>query len=141
MKNLHLTYLMGLLGQPYVWGGDDPVGGFDCSGLASEWLQSTGVLPHKSRLTAHGLYGLFSKNNAGNDRKFGALVFYGKPDFVSHVDIVLNENFIIGASGGGAKNQTREDAIRTNGFVKIRPAKYRSDVVAVVLPKYPFAIE
>jgi hypothetical protein len=49
-------YVWTFLGLPYRWGGDDPIQGFDCSGLIVEVLQAVGLLPHGSDLTANGLY-------------------------------------------------------------------------------------
>ena len=44
------------LGKPYIWGGDDPVGGFDCSGLVVELFKSVGKLPRQGDWTAHDLW-------------------------------------------------------------------------------------
>lgn len=55
-------YVWTFLGLPYRWGGDDPIQGFDCSGLIVEVLQAVGLLPHGSDLTANGLYLRYSKN-------------------------------------------------------------------------------
>lgn len=47
------------LTSPYLWGGDDPLAGFDCSGLAGEYLKSIGLIPRGQRMTAQGLLSYF----------------------------------------------------------------------------------
>ena len=121
------------LETPYRWGGDDPEGGFDCSGLVIEGLKSVGVLPRKGDWKAVELLNRFRDRPrvARNDIRRGMLVFWErtKPDgtlYIGHVEIVfriLEDGTIltIGASGGGSKTLTREDAVRQNAFVRIRP--------------------
>ena len=38
-----LDYAYSFLGTPYRWGGDDPLTGIDCSGLALEVLKAAGI--------------------------------------------------------------------------------------------------
>ena len=40
---LAVKYAMAFIGTPYVWGGDDPMGGFDCSGFCIEVLKGVPV--------------------------------------------------------------------------------------------------
>lgn len=103
------------LGNWYKWGGDDP-SGFDCSGLVIEILKSVGVLMPGIDLTARDLFRNFRKVSAPY---MGTLVFYNTP--ISHVEFCMDSVYAIGASGGGKKTLTVEDAIRDNAFIKIRP--------------------
>ncbi len=111
--------------QPYVWGGDDPVAGFDCSGLVIEGLKGVGILPKIGDWTAEGL-SVHLKNRETKRLKPGCLLFYEHHHRITHVVIVWavigDRVLVIGASGGGRKIKTREDAIKHNAYTKVRPA-------------------
>lgn len=119
------------LGQPYRWGGDDPIAGFDCSGLMVELLKSAGVLPREGDWTAMQLRGHFGSRTtwypaAGVAPPSGCLVFWGTP--ITHVELVWrhldNEAVLtIGASGGGSATVDEAAAIRQNAYVKVRPLR------------------
>lgn len=120
-RSLALTYAWKWVGTFYSWGGDDPAG-FDCSGFVCEVLQSVGVLGRKTDFTAEGLRQLFA-GKARATPVAGCLLFRGDP--AVHVELVVatlgDVPLTIGASGGGSKTITKEDAIRDNAFVKLRP--------------------
>ena len=108
-------------GKFYSWGGDDP-DGFDCSGLVIECLKSAGVIGRGLDYTASGLYTLFTPPSAGLEQVHGNLVFWkNSGGFIVHVEMIIARGFSIGASGGTSKTRTRENAIRDNAFIKIRP--------------------
>lgn len=118
-------------GKPYVWGGDDPIAGWDCSGYVVEILQSCGVMKHGSDDTANGLMGRFPKVEE-QDAIPGDLVFWLRFDGTArHVELVVAEIagqvHSIGFSGGGSSTHTLQDAIEDNAFCKIRPVTYRSE--------------
>lgn len=122
-------------GRWYKWGGDDP-SGFDCSGLAIECLKATGDLPRAGDWTAHALAHMF-KRIQRVDIAAGDLVFWhGSSDVnrVIHVEIVLDYWTSIGASGGGSRTKTVEDAIAQNAFIKSRPMDSRSNLWGFVNP-------
>ena len=124
-KAYMIDIAMRFLGTFYTWGGDDP-SGFDCSGLVIECCKSVGILPRQGDWPAVGLYSLWMHNQV-TIPKMGDIVFWenaAKNDIV-HVEIILNSELSIGASGGGSKTKTKEDAIRDNAFIKIRPFKSR----------------
>jgi cell wall-associated NlpC family hydrolase len=123
------------LGKWYKWGGDDP-SGFDCSGLCVEMLKSVGLLGRKEDLTAAGLRARFKDCDVPTASE-GCLVFFATgpdPKQITHVEIAVNYELCIGASGGGSKTLTVEDAVRHNAFVKVRPIDRGAPVVAVVNP-------
>ena len=124
-RSIFLQVAMSFYGTFYSWGGDDP-SGFDCSGLTVECGKSIGILPRRGDWPARGLH-LLWKNNQVTIPKAGDIVFWqnkARNDIV-HVEIILNEELSIGASGGGSRTKTRQDAIRDNAFIKIRPFNSR----------------
>jgi cell wall-associated NlpC family hydrolase len=133
-KEIAIQYALSFLGLPYRWGGDDPIHGFDCSGLVQEILASVGMDPPGDQ-TAHGLFQYFLTRNAGSAGS-GALAFYGKADAITHIAMLINDTTIIEAGGGGSKTQNMQDAANQNAFVRLRPLKHRKDLVAVLLPNY-----
>ncbi len=110
----------------YSWGGDDP-SGFDCSGIVVEVLQAFGVIGRKEDLTAAGLY---LRSTPSKMYQIGDLAFFkDKNGKVYHVEmlayVIGTKFFTIGASGGTSKTITKEDAIRDNAFIKVRPLEER----------------
>lgn len=119
-----LSYLEHFIALPYRWQGDDPIAGFDCSGLIVEVLKSVGVLPHSIDLTAEQIRLLFEHKQC--EAKAGALVFWldelGK---AIHVGMMLDELHVISAAGGSKTTTSEEAAIAQNAFIKMRPIYYR----------------
>ncbi|RPI56414.1 MAG: hypothetical protein EHM49_00030 [Deltaproteobacteria bacterium] len=113
-------------GLPYKWGGDDPIESFDCSGMVVEILKSVGALPRKGDWTAHSLWELF-KDRLVEHPYEGCLVFWengsGK---VIHVELCLDNELSIGASGGGSSTLTEQNASDQNAYIKVRPFRSRS---------------
>lgn len=129
-------YAMSFVGQPYRWGGDDPMSGLDCSGLCIEILQSAGVFPHGQDTTADGLRSYYSTGKTKSP-SFGALAFFGK-DKATHVGFMLNDLSMLEAGGGGSNTNTLADAINQNAYVRIRPYNTRKDFLGFYLPAYPW---
>lgn len=119
-----IDYLYRFVGRPYRWGGDDPMAGFDCSGLAVEGLQAVGIIPRVSDFGAGSLFSMFP---ATEHPLPGCLAYWHDgTGRVIHVEIVLETHLdglvlAIGASGGGSKTLTEDDAVRQNAYVKVRP--------------------
>lgn len=141
-----IDYAKSFVGTPYIWGGNGPVSGFDCSGFVQYVLDSCGLDP-KGDQTAQGLYNHFIKEENHHYRiyrrhinflKEGALVFYGKStESITHISLAIDSHRIIEAGGGGRLNRTREDAVRNNACVRIKPFTHRTNVVKIIMPKYP----
>ncbi len=97
-------YAKHFLGTPYLWGGSSSFG-LDCSGFVQYCYQIAGVtlrrdadiqrddprfVPAPVRTVA----------SAGDDLLPGDLVFFGKPDRITHVGMHLAGNTFIHAAGG-----------------------------------------
>lgn len=132
------AYALQFVGVPYLWGGDDPMSGLDCSGLVQILLESAGQDPVGDQ-TAQALYNYFSKHGEYGVIDTGSLSFYGKShDRIIHVGFLLDKTTMIEAAGGGARTVDEAAAIAQNAFVKLSPVKKRSDLVAIIRPRYVF---
>jgi cell wall-associated NlpC family hydrolase len=133
-----INYAIMFVGIPYIWGGDNPVSGFDCSGFIQHVLDSSGMDP-KGDQTAQSLYHYFKeKGRETRSIQRGALVFYGKsPTSITHISLAIDSHRIIEAGGGGRSTRSKEDAARCNACVRIKPLTHRSDIVGIIMPNYP----
>lgn len=140
MMDLLQSYMMSFVGLPYRWGGDDPIRGYDCSGLTQEFLASVNMDPPGDQ-TAQGLYAFFAKpeNNMGDIKGCGALCFYGKSvSEITHVAMMYDSVSIVEAGGGGSKTTSEEAAAEQNAFVRVRRFDHRKDLVAIKMPRYGY---
>jgi cell wall-associated NlpC family hydrolase len=133
------SWLIHNINIPYRWGGSNPSTGFDCSGIAQEFLVSFGAHPDngKTDFTAQGLYNYFSKNQMAKENiyEIGALAFFGSAKTnINHVAIILNDRLMFEAGGGGSRTLTVDDAIKQNAFTRVRPITNRKDLQAVLMP-------
>jgi len=127
-----------MYGLPYIWGGNDAVQGFDCSGMQVEILQSVGMLP-EGDWSAAMLWSLFAAKEVFKPEP-GCLVFWeNSQGHIRHVEMCIGDGLSIGASGGGRHVSTREAAILQNAFVKIRPIGGRGLVRGYLDPFKPEA--
>ena len=139
-----VNYAIGFRGTAYRYGtdmgrGDDPIRGFDCSGLVSEVLRSVGLMRYRDRLSAQDIHDHFIEiGKPAHDAedlkilKQGMLIFYGKGGKVTHVAIAINRNQVIEAGGGSSDTLDDDRASIRNAFVRIRPWDYRSDILSIV---------
>lgn len=124
------------IGLPYIWGGDDPVEGMDCSGLCVELLKSVGILPREGDWSSRGLFREF-KDCETTRLLLGCLVFYSsksRPDYITHVEFCLDDMLALGASGGGSKTVDEAAAIKHNAYTKVRPIERDRPIVGYVDP-------
>lgn len=98
------------IGTPYVWGGETPGVGFDCSGLAQAAYEVAGVaLPR----VAQDQYDATPKVPVGDPLAPGDLVFFGSgPSGIDHVGLY------VGTVGGQA---VMVDAPYTGADVRVEP--------------------
>lgn len=84
------------LGKPYVWGGETPEEGFDCSGLI--FYAFNPLLAAKLPRTANEMYHYRqARDVADNDLRRGDLLFFGihSRDKADHVGVYLGNNRFI----------------------------------------------
>lgn len=119
------TFAQSFLGTPYLWGGSSSFG-LDCSGFVQYAYRMVGIelrrdadiqrddprfVPASVRDVA----------GAGNDLLPGDLVFFGKPDHITHVGMHLAGNtFIHSAGGAGVIITEWGDDRYSPGFVDAR---------------------
>lgn len=130
---------MRFVGLPYIWGGDDPVVGMDCSGLVIELLQSQGILPRGYDSTAKGLHKDLMRRPGSSviHPRFGVVLFFGKNlDTISHTGFCLTSELMLEAGGGDSTVTSSAAAAAKNAFVRIRPLIWRTDLVTWVYPEY-----
>jgi cell wall-associated NlpC family hydrolase len=146
-SNEQLLYdtAMAYYGTRYVWGGGTGVisgdaAQFDCSGFTIELAQRFGLVSDDTDLNAQGQYNKWRMSVvARTEVRLGDLVFYGSSlTNISHVMLVLNNDYCIGAQGGGRDTNTQAEAVRDDGFVRIMPIDDRPDRVAIVRPPWRF---
>lgn len=116
-----VAYATNLIGTPYVWGGNTPAQGLDCSGLLY-WIQRTAGSDVRD-MTASGYSKLGMKIEDGC-QKPGDFLFFGNP--VTHCAIYVGNGYMI-ESRGGRKNNASNPGI---GVVK-SPVSRRSDLYCI----------
>jgi cell wall-associated NlpC family hydrolase len=89
---------MAQVGLPYVWGGDDPAEGFDCSGLTRFAYSAAGIdLPR----TADSQFREGPPVPASAPLRSGDLVFYGSAERVRHVGLYVGGGRMVTAPHRG----------------------------------------
>src|SRR4030042_825630 len=88
LRTAAVRYAWGFLGLPYRWGGDDPIKGFDCSGLIVELLQGVGLLPHGTDLTASGLYLRYANRVVAKGYAGCLCLWFNQAGLATHVEIM-----------------------------------------------------
>ena len=116
-----IEYATNLIGTPYVWGGNTPAQGLDCSGLLYYIQKKAGS--DVRDMTASGYSELGKKIEIGQ-KKPGDFLFFGRP--VTHCAIYVGNGYMI-ESRGGRKNIADNPGM---GVVKSRVSR-RSDLSCI----------
>lgn len=91
---------LGLVGTPYVYGGNTPQGGFDCSGLVNFVFADAAALS-LPRTTAQ-MAAMPARSVKRNALRTGDLVFFSEREVPSHVGIYVgNGRFVHAPNEGG----------------------------------------
>lgn len=132
-RELLLDYIKHFIGEPYHYGGDNPMDDFDCSGLVSEACRALGIIGRQERFSAQGLFDVFTARNwQAPDNKPGNILFFGKSNSqIAHVAICAEVmGFMYEAGGGTSQTDTVGEAALNDAFVRLRPM--RADMVAIM---------
>lgn len=116
-----VAYATNLIGTPYVWGGNTPAQGLDCSGLLYYIQKKAGS--EVEDMTASG-YSTIGKKIDIEQKKPGDFLFFGRP--VTHCAIYVGNGYMI-ESRGGRKNTADNPGM---GVVKSRVSR-RSDLSCI----------
>ena len=127
------------LGTIYKWGGND-TRGMDCSGFVLKVLSDVGYdLPD---MTANALYNYCINKNGQSSKECDSLIFFGRTNKITHVAISLGKVngkwLMVEAAGAGREslNMSKDDLLRIDARVRIKPVDHRSDLVASLLIDY-----
>jgi cell wall-associated NlpC family hydrolase len=95
-----LDWALAQVGTPYIWGGETPGVGFDCSGLVQAAYKVAGItLPR----VAQDQYDATAKLGQGDPIEPGDLLFFGGgPSDISHVGIYMGNGQMVDAPYTGA---------------------------------------
>jgi len=132
LRKLAIRVAWSCYGVPYIYGGQSPLEGLDCSGLIVWIFRQLKIFEPKEDYKAIGLWGLYRKNRVMKPAK-GVLVFYGKTK-VTHVGICVDDQWCLCASGGNKGIDTFEKAKRRNAMIKLKKVHYRGDLWAYADP-------
>jgi len=130
MNYLMITIAISMLNIPYIWGGNHPLEGFDCSGFVQYVLQSVGVDP-KFDQTAQDLYYRLLENGWEERKDRGSVLFFGESTKeITHTAIMIDKDYslMIESGGGNINTKTFEMAKKRGACVRIRPV--RKDLIA-----------
>lgn len=132
IRNRMVEYAEFLKGTPYVWGGDDPMAGFDCSGLIIELLMSEGLFSGDT--SAEGLRQTFEELDDQHPIRGDLLFWTNEEGRAYHVAMSTGGERYIEAGGGASETETIQDAIEENAFVRPRTFDWRGEPDVVCNP-------
>lgn len=132
-----IEYFRAMRFAPYIYGGNAPEGGIDCSGAVGEVLRAFGLMRNGEDRTAQLIYDLFA-HLPNVKPEPGALLFFGDhARDIEHVALATSSWRMIESGGGGKNTIDMGRANRLAAMVRERPIAARLDLVKVVVPPWP----
>lgn len=136
-QKLIRDYCLRFIGTPYVFGGNNPIMGLDCSGFVCEVLRAFGIIGRED-LSAQGIYDKICMTSS-QSTDAGSIAFFGVNDrAITHVSVVVNSKLMVEAGGGDSLTTDVKKASDRNAFVRIRPILSRRDFITALMPYYTF---
>ena len=123
LREKAVTYLWHFVNTAYRWGGDGPL--FDCSGLIMETLKAVGLELSGDDKTADMLWQRYRPYEVATPYPGCLALWFNAEGRAVHIEMAIDNESTIGASGGGSKTLTPEDALKQKAFVKMRPLAHR----------------
>ncbi|WAS83373.1 MULTISPECIES: C40 family peptidase [unclassified Corallococcus] len=119
-----LALVLAQMHAPYRWGAKgqrvsaDSPRLFDCSGLVTWAFHQVGGKDWRMTHNTDRLWAECTPVASVADLQAGDLVLYGKAGDPDHVMVHVGAGVVVGASRGGSKTLTLEDALRADAKVK-----------------------
>ncbi len=132
-------YVYSLLGKPYLWGKEGPLG-YDCSGFVKEILKASGLFfPHDMNAQQIFEYLKSLPGTVWDAKQFGAVAFFGNStNTITHTAFLLNAVQMAEAGGGDKTTVSPETAALRGAQTRIRPLSDRKNLVFTLRPAYPW---
>lgn len=139
MKWLKKIALM-QLGKPYLWAHQNPLLGFDCSGLMIFLLRTAMIIDGREDYSAQSLYRFLKRQNCTSEKSLGSLAFYGLSlDTIRHVAFCIDDKWCVEAHGDKSC-KTISDAMCWNdnqgAYVRLSLINRRQDLLCCIRPVY-----
>lgn len=131
------AYARSFYNLEYVWGGNNPYEGFDCSGLVCELLRAGGAIGTED-YKSQQLYDHFRNSWPSCEPRRGAIAFFGLDSSpITHVAFCVSSSLMLEAGGGAQRTATKFEARKINARVRLRPITSRR-VLGFLYPEYCF---
>jgi len=131
---MRLSYLLiqECLGVPYIWGGNNPMTGLDCSGFVQWVLKKMDMLEKNKDYTAQDIHNTLVENCAISNRvKADCALFFGPDRFnITHVAISINDEWMAEAAHGDSHCLLEQHAIDKGARVEFNRINRRKDLVS-----------
>ena len=132
LGQIAVTYV----GIPYLYGGNNPLLGLDCSGFVQIPLKKVGILYAGKDYYSQAIYNeLIKRKYRSHEPDADCILFFGK-NKIDHVAIALDSKFMIEARGGDDSTKTFEDAVSRIAMVEITEIAHRKDLRASIKVEY-----
>lgn len=126
------------LGIPYVYGGNNPLQGLDCSGLVCWVLKRFGMVKTAQDFSAAQLHTLLTTLGATSleTPEAGALLFFGRKQ-ITHIAIAIGSARMIEAGGGDHTTTNPALAAKAGAMVRRQMISSRADLYGILMPPWP----